>query len=604
MYQRSVLINLPKAQTIDIEFTNISYQVRTGFRSPKKPILKGVSGCFKSGELTAIMGPSGAGKSTLLNVLTGFQGYDISGSIEYTSEDNQHGWSMYRKAACYIQQDDQLHSLFTTIESMTIAANLKIGSSLNDKAKQMLIDDILETLDLTKTKETRCDRLSGGQRKRLSIALELIDNPPILFLDEPTTGLDSSSTLQCIAMLKNLASDGRTIVCTIHQPSAAIYEMFDHVYLLADGHCMYQGAPSNTISYFANSGLHCPQYHNPADYIIEVVSKEYGNFNEQLSLTAKGTRCWRTPLFVKTPIYVNGLPNNSSVDCKKATVFINPPSELARFWVLLNRCIIQLYRDWTVTHLKIVLHFLVAVILGLVFVDAGSDGSKTINNIGFLLITCIYLCYTSMLPAVLRFPTELPILKKEKFNNWYQLRTFYAAFLAANIPVQMIFAVVYTTVSYFLSRQPLDLNRFLMFLIVTMMTTVVAESIGLLIGTTTNPINGTFIGAILTAVLLLFAGFLVFLRHMPRFMYYFTYLSYLRYALQGLVQAIYGNNREKLPCPSSVDYCHYRSPSSILTELAMADAIFWVDMMILVGYFVAFRVIGYCTLKKKLSGAI
>ncbi|XP_057322848.1 ATP-binding cassette subfamily G member 4-like [Microplitis mediator] len=603
MYQRAVLINLPKAQTIDIEFENVSYQVQTGFRKPKKSILKGVSGCFKSGELTAIMGPSGAGKSTLLNVLTGFQDYNIKGTIEYTSEHNKQGWNTYRKAACYIQQDDQLHSLFTTIESMTMAANLKIGCSLNDKAKQMLIDDILETLDLTKTKETRCDRLSGGQRKRLSIALELIDNPPIMFLDEPTTGLDSSSTLQCIAMLRNLANDGRTIVCTIHQPSAAIYEMFDHIYLLADGYCMYQGAPSNTINYLGNLGLHCPKYHNPADYMIEVVSKEYGNFNKQLAIAASGSRSWRTPLFVKAPIYVNGLPTKSSINdnCKKATVIINQPSEITRFWILLNRCIVQLYRDWTVTHLKVVLHFLVAVILGLVFVDAGSDGSKTINNVSFLLITVIYLCYTSMMPAVLRFPTELPILKKEKFNNWYLLRTYYAAFLTANIPVQMIFAVVYSSVSYFMSSQPLDLSRFLMFLIVTILTTVIAESFGLLIGTMVNPINGTFIGAISTAVFLIFAGFLVFLRHMPKIMYYISYMSYLRYALEALVQAIYGYNREKLPCPSEVDYCHYRSPSSILNELSMADAKFWIDIIILLGYFVILRLIGYCTLKRKLS---
>ena len=481
-----------------------------------------------------------------------------------------------------------------------MAADLKLGNSLNRKAKQMVIDDVLETLDLTKTKETRCDRLSGGQQKRLSIALELVDNPPVMFLDEPTTGLDSSASLQCIAMLQGLARGGRTIVCTIHQPSAAIYEMFDHIYLLAEGHCLYQGAATNTVAYFNSVGLTCPQYHNPADYMIEVVSKEYGNFNDQLALAANGNRSWRSVAADKTQIYsINGVERYNNEG--KATVLINPPSEFTRFWVLLNRCVIQLYRDWTITHLKLILHFLVGILLGLLFVDAGSDGSKTINNAGFLMVTVTYLCYTSMMPAVLRFPSELPVLRKEKFNNWYQLRTFYLAFLAANLPVQMLFAVVYSSVSYFLSSQPLDWHRFLMFLGMAILTTLIAESFGLVIGTLVNPVNGTFFGAISTAGMLAFCGFLVLFNHMPIFMYYVSYLSYLRYSFDGLMQAVYGFNREKLVCPKGEMYCHYRTPETLMTELSLNDGKYWVDVLVLLVNFVVLRIVGYVTLKRKLS---
>lgn len=188
MYQRSVLLNLPKSQSIDIDFQNVIYTVQVSFRGPNKQILKGVSGCFKSGELTAIMGPSGAGKSSLLNILTGLERKNVGGKVSYITGKIQQSWSDYKKQACYIQQDDQLYPLFTVNEIMTMAADLKLGQSLNNKGKQMVIDDILDSLDLTKSKETRCDRLSGGQRKRLSIALELVDNPPVVFLDEPTTG--------------------------------------------------------------------------------------------------------------------------------------------------------------------------------------------------------------------------------------------------------------------------------------------------------------------------------------------------------------------------------------------------------------------------------
>lgn len=243
---------------------------------------------------------------------------------------------------------------------------------------------------------------------------------------------------------------------------------------------------------------------------------------------------------------------------------------------------------------------MVGVLLGLIFDGAGSDGGKSVNNIGFVLVTVVYLCYTSMMPAVLKFPSELPIIRKEQFNNWYKLRTYYFAFLITNLPVQMLFAIVYTSISYFLSDQPLDWERFLMFALMAILTTIVSESMGLILGTICDPINGTFFGAISTCAMLIFSGFLVLYNHMPKVMYYVSYLSYLRYSMEGMVHALYGLNREKLDCVSEI-YCHYRVPSTLLSELAMDKVNFWQDIIILVANVVILRIIAFCTLKRKMS---
>ncbi|XP_048521447.1 ATP-binding cassette sub-family G member 1 isoform X3 [Dendroctonus ponderosae] len=578
--------------------------VSSGHNDECKKIIRGVTGTFKSGELTAIMGPSGAGKTSLLNILTGYQKSGVEGVIKCKNgKKTKTGSSQYKNDSCYILQDDHLIAYFTVYEIMYSTTQLKISEQSKEK-NDLLIDSILTTLGLEKTKNIRCGNLSGGQRKRLSIALELIDDPPILFLDEPTTGLDSSSSNQCVQMLKTLAERGRTIVCTIHQPSASMYHLFSHVYIMAKGKCVYQGAPENTVPYLALHGYICPKYHNPADFLLEVTSDASTQDIDKFAIAATETN-WRSSINSE-----NDKVSEKEVDIKRQSDSYDypdvdrskrPQSQWKVFKVLLKKQFIHQYRDWTVAKLKLVVHFLVGIFLGVTFQNCGNDASKTLQNFSFFITGVVYLCYTSLMPAALRFPQELKIIKKEHFNRWYKLRTFYAAFLAADLPMQVLLAVSYTTSAYVATSQPLEFRRFFMVLLIHSLIGLVASGMGIMFGSLVNPVNGTFIGAISTVTMLSVAGFLCFFPHMNTVFYYASNLSYFSFSMEGLLQAVYGYNREKLVCPEDEIFCLYTSPKQFLTELGMDKLPYWVDVGWITGYFILFRLLAYYSLKFRLK---
>lgn len=150
---------------------------------------------------------------------------------------------------------------------MKMACNLKLKEGI---PHEPIINEILTNLNLNHRRNVYASELSGGEKRRLSIALELVANPTIFYLDEPTSGLDEVTALQCIRVLKNLSKRGKTIICTIHQPSPIMFSLFDQIFVMSKGQCVYQGEPQALVPYLSHLNLACPKHYSPADYIIEI----------------------------------------------------------------------------------------------------------------------------------------------------------------------------------------------------------------------------------------------------------------------------------------------------------------------------------------------
>lgn len=185
----------------------------------------------------------------------------------------------------------------TLLETMTSAVYLKLGRKINSSVRLKIINDILQILGLEKCLQSRVKTLSGGEAKRLSIAVEMITNPPVMYFDEPTSGLDSSSSLQVMTHLRELAKSGRTIVCAIHQPSSRMLELIDQVYLLSKGTCLYSGPLSQMVHHFEKANFHCPPQYNRAEFALEVANNErYGDYEKLLEESDKSANGVQNPI--------------------------------------------------------------------------------------------------------------------------------------------------------------------------------------------------------------------------------------------------------------------------------------------------------------------
>ncbi|GMM54940.1 putative ATP-dependent permease [Maudiozyma humilis] len=257
-------------------FENIKYKVPSlGNTEVSETVLDDVSGCVKPGQMLAIMGGSGAGKTTLLDILAMKR---KSGKVEGSIKINGISVSkkQFSKIVGFVDQDDYLLPTLTVYETVLNSALLRLPRSMSIEAKQNRVMTVLEQLRILDIKDRiigdEFERgISGGEKRRVSIACELVTYPLILFLDEPTSGLDANNANNVVECLWKLAKDyNRTLVFSIHQPRSNIFNLFDKLVLLSSGKMIYSGDAVNVNEYLYNSGFKCPPNYNIADYLIDI----------------------------------------------------------------------------------------------------------------------------------------------------------------------------------------------------------------------------------------------------------------------------------------------------------------------------------------------
>ncbi|XWS59655.1 hypothetical protein CRYUN_Cryun08bG0140700 [Craigia yunnanensis] len=256
-------------------------------------LLRCVTGKLMPGRVTTVMGPSGAGKTTFLSALTGktAAGWNVKGSILVNGKNEP--IQSYKKIIGFVPQDDIVHGNLIVEENLRFSARCRLSADLAKAEKVLVIERVIESLGLQAVRDSPVGTvekqgISGGQRKRSNVGLEMVMEPSLLILDEPTTGLDSSSSQLLLGALRREALEGVNICMVLHQPSYTLFKMFDDLKLLAKGGLIaYHGSVKKVGEYFAGMGINVPERVNPPDHYIDILEgilKPTGVTHEQLPI--------------------------------------------------------------------------------------------------------------------------------------------------------------------------------------------------------------------------------------------------------------------------------------------------------------------------------
>ncbi|XP_028177899.1 ATP-binding cassette sub-family G member 1-like [Ostrinia furnacalis] len=597
--------------SLNISFEDINYTVRHGILAGgRKTILNNVSGVFNSGELTVIMGQSGAGKSSLMDILAGYT--KPSNGVLYVNG-RVRNENTFKRRSCYILQDDKVQDTLTTSESLTIAAELKLGNHVSAAQKKRRIGEIITSLGLGMAERTRAGHLSGGQRKRLAIGLELVSDPDVIFLDEPTSGLDSSISKQLVFLLHLLARQGRTVVVSMHQPSATLLQMVDRLYAVVAGRCAYTGSVPALLPYLEQMNLICPPYHNCVDFLIEICSE---NANELVRYSRNG-KCdrWLHHISHETDdkfleknnlrsddVYLTSLPAPKERQTNKILLKLKSTystSVWKQFTTLTRRSLLSIWRDPSFSLTIVGIHCMMAFFIGFLFYNIGEDAKYVRDSYNMLYFSLMFLMFTAFSSVSIHFPDQIPVVRREHFNRWYTAGAYYIATLISTLPTQTICTVSYACIVYWLTGMPPEFVRFGTFCWTLLLVSYVALSVGLLNGSMFNVKNGVIFGPFFIMPFTIFSGFFLRYSDAPVIFRWMFHISFLKHGLVGLVFAVFGMDRPKMPC--SDIYCHYTVPKKFIDDVQMSNENYIIVMIALLAIGLVVTVLSYIILKIRLK---
>jgi ABC-type multidrug transport system ATPase subunit len=505
------------SEPLDLSFNSVCVTIG------EKKILNGISGGCKSGEVLAVMGPTGAGKTTLLTCLSHRMSY--VGQVRYGTE----SWnSNLKKKVGFVEQEDIVLPALTVHQSLKFSAALRLPGSMNQAEKMQRVGSVISMLRMEKCADTKIGTvdsrgISGGERKRLCIATELLANPAIIFFDEPTSGLDSSMALIVAKCMKSIARDGGlAIITTIHQPNSQVFNQFDNLLLLDDGFTVYNGKCAEVVDYFTKLGHPCPSHYNPPDFLMDLVVEH--------ALTEKAMTTIRKDRH--NTVCIEEIVN---VNIKEQEVY--PISYTEQVRILTNRQLIVLL-DGFFDIETVLLYAGLAIIAGLLWVQLDFSEENVFTRTGL----CLWLIGTwSFFPLLNSLPifADKTLLIKELRVGAYPLSAFYISRTVTTLPLEFVWPFFYTTIVFWLTNVNPSFVVYLCSFCVVMLNVFAMQAVGLAISAAVPAKHQVTTTLLLITYYFAYSGLFMPLDKLPVWLRWVHHCNLLMYGYHLLLRTVF-----------------------------------------------------------------
>lgn len=578
---------------------------RAGGEARPKEVLKACAGHADGGRLCAILGPSGSGKTSLLGAL--------AGRLPRTKGGVLRGWVRADgleagEPVGFVPQDDIFFSQLTVQETLEMKAALLLPAEVTPAQRAGVVAKLLRRLGLVKCAGTpvggrKTRGISGGERKRLSIACELLREPQVLFADEPTTGLDAFQAGRVVGMLKALAEDGHTVVCSVHQPRGSIFEMFDDIVLLSEGAVAYAGPAKEALDYFAALGHRCPKRANPAEFLIDLVSIDYSSPEAEAETRRKveGLAGAFAMFRRKRVSFDAGLKRRRRTSSSEAPVQLGGVAAAAEartcaplgtqvLW-LLRRAWKQIARDKPTNRLRLSTNVNSAFVFGSIFWRMALGQSRIQDRMGLLQVCAINTAMASLTKTCQIFPTEKALVQQERASGAYTAGPYLASKLLAELPIAACFPLAFGALVYPLTGLNPAAGRFARFLGVTTLESFASSALGMTVGSLApTPEAATALGPAVMVIFIVFGGYYVNPDNVPAALRWLPRASLIRWAFQALCINEFRGLRFDAPQPGDV-----ATGERVLENLSfrggLGDAVQAKGRILLVNYWLTYQLL-------------
>ncbi|KAG9293833.1 hypothetical protein G9A89_019171 [Geosiphon pyriformis] len=619
-------------KSVSLAWKNLSYTITNSRNKKEDKIIQCMSGIVNPGEFLAILGPSGSGKTTLLDLLSGRKDPKlVSGEVLLNG---RHGNIKY--VSKYVMQDDQMIGVLTVRENIEYAAEFCLPTSYSAAQKMKRVNDIIQEFGLERVANSKIGNVfvrgvSGGEKRRASIASQVITLPSMIFLDEPTTGLDSAASYNVMKAIVGMARKYKlTIIASIHQPSTETYSLFDKVAFIVRGRTAYIGSREGAIPHFNELGYKCPPYSNPADYILSLINSDFITDKSQaqtyLTKFIDGFEISSTNLELGEKISQLIEFHQSDHDTREISSETNKRyarSFFAQTHIIMRRAFINALRNVLMFWTRVILYSTLGLMMGSLWWNIGYEQEQVLERLASLYFTIAFLTFMSI-AAIPGFLEERAVFERERFNGFYSVGPYVLSTSLVCIPFLSLITICFTFTVYPTISYNHDFYRALDYVIIIFLVLMISEALVVFIAAIipefvaalgiTSFVNGFF---------MIFAGFLKLYKNLPTAWKWANYINYQKYAFEAIISndlngltfkcetldlAVIDPSGSLSLLVGNNNYYHCNfgdksgrsesfSGSDILKDLKWDDIIYWRWVLILVGYVIAYRLAFYVLLR-------